>query len=78
MAVVELDDQQGRCPWHNQSAVAVRCGKVGRRRNVMLEMKGESQIIRNAWKSHGYEWFVDNVGEQDAGGNDDGAKGGAL
>ena len=42
---------------------------------TMLEMKGEGQIICNTWKRHGYEWFVDNVGEQDAGGNNDGAKG---
>ncbi len=42
---------------------------------AMLEMKGEGQNIRNAWKRHGYEWFVDNAGEQDAGGNDDGAEG---
>ena len=26
---------------------------------AMLEMKGEGQIIRIAWKRHGYEWFVD-------------------
>ncbi len=42
---------------------------------AMLEMKGEGQIICNAWKRHGYEWFVDDTMEQDAGGNDDGAKG---
>ena len=37
---------------------------------TMLEMKGEGQMICNAWTRHGYEWFVDNVMEQDAGGND--------
>ena len=43
---------------------------------AMLEMKGEGQIICNAWKRHGYEWFInDGPVEQDAGGNDDGAKG---
>jgi hypothetical protein len=43
---------------------------------AMLEMKGEGQIIRNAWRRHGYEWFIhDAPVEQDAGGNDDGAKG---
>ena len=43
---------------------------------AMLEMKGERQIICNAWKRHGYEWFINNaLVEQDAGGNDDGAKG---
>ncbi len=43
---------------------------------AMLEMKGEGQIICNAWKRHGYEWFVDNAPlEQDAGGKDDGAEG---
>jgi hypothetical protein len=43
--------------------------------NAMLEMKGEGKIIQNAWKRHGYEWFVDNTREQDVGRNDDGAKG---
>ena len=42
---------------------------------AMLEMKGEVEIIWNVWKRHGYEWFVDNVGEQDVGGNEDRAKG---
>ena len=42
---------------------------------AMLEMKDGGQIIRNTWKRHGYEWFVDNAGEQDAGGNNDGAEG---
>jgi hypothetical protein len=42
---------------------------------TMLEMKGEGKIIQNAWKRHGYEWFVDDAGEQDVGGNKDGAKG---
>jgi hypothetical protein len=27
----------------------------------MLEMKGRGDIIRNAWKRHDYEWFVDNT-----------------
>ena len=44
---------------------------------AMLEMKGEGQIICNAWTRHGYEWFVNNAREQDAGGNNDGA-GGAI
>ena len=43
--------------------------------NAMLEMKGEGNIIRNAWKRHDYEWFVDNTREQDVGTNDDGAEG---
>jgi hypothetical protein len=42
---------------------------------AMLEMKGEGQMIRNAWMRHGYEWFVDNAVEQDVGGNDDSLKG---
>jgi hypothetical protein len=56
---------------------------------AMLEMKGEGEIIRNAWKRHDFEWFIDepivdapveqdaggNDDEQDAGGNDDGAEG---
>ena len=42
----------------------------------MLEMKGQVNIIRNAWKRHDYEWFVDNTTrEQDVGTNDDGAEG---
>ena len=43
---------------------------------AMLEMKGERQIIRNAWKRHGYEWFIDDTPvEQDAGGNNDNVEG---
>jgi hypothetical protein len=42
---------------------------------AMLEMKGEGEIIHNAWKRHGYEWFLDDAVEQDAGDNDNGAKG---
>ena len=42
---------------------------------AMLEMKGEGEIIWNAWERHGYEWFLDNVGEQDVGGNNDGDEG---
>jgi hypothetical protein len=47
---------------------------------AMLEMKGEVDIIRNAWKRLDFEWFldepiVDAPVEQDAGGNDDGAEG---
>jgi hypothetical protein len=37
-----------------------------------LEMKGKGEIIRNAWKRHGCEWFVNNAGVQDVGGNEDG------
>jgi hypothetical protein len=43
--------------------------------NAMLEMKGEGNIIRNAWKMHEYELFVDNTREQDVGRNNDGAEG---
>jgi hypothetical protein len=43
--------------------------------NAMLEMKREGKIIRNAWKRHDYEWFVDNTREQHVGRNDEGAKG---
>ncbi len=42
---------------------------------AMLEMKGDGQIICNAWKRHGYGWFVNDTVDQDAGGNDDGAVG---
>ena len=42
----------------------------------MLEMKGKGNIIRNAWQRHDYEWFVDNMREQeDVGTNDDGVEG---
>ena len=41
---------------------------------AMLEMKGEGGIIRNAWNRHGYEWFVNNAGEQNVGGYEDGAE----
>ena len=43
--------------------------------NVMLEMKGRGDIIRNAWKRHDYECFVDNTMEPDVGRSDDGAEG---
>jgi hypothetical protein len=43
--------------------------------NAMLEMKREGKIIRNAWKRHDYEWFVDNTREQHVGRNDEGAEG---
>ena len=42
---------------------------------AMLEMKGKGKIIQNVWKRHMYEWFIDNAGEQDVGGNNNGAKG---
>jgi hypothetical protein len=43
---------------------------------AMLEMKGEGQINRNAWKRHDFEWFIDNAPvEQAAGVNEDGAEG---
>ena len=42
---------------------------------TMLEMKGEGKSIQNTWKWHGYEWFVNDAGEQDVGGNKDGAEG---
>ena len=64
----QLDDQRGYRPRHNESDVEVRCGKVGTRRNVGDE-GGGGKNIRNAWKRHGYEWFVNNAGEQDVGGN---------
>ena len=42
---------------------------------ALLEMKGEGEIIWNAWKRHGYEWFLNDTGEQDVGVNDNGAEG---
>jgi hypothetical protein len=45
----------------------------------MLEMKGRGDIIRNAWKRHDYEWFVDDTTSATAMAmetvNDDGAEG---
>jgi hypothetical protein len=35
---------------------------------AMLEMKGREKLFGR----HGYEWFVNNTGEQDVGGNKDG------
>jgi hypothetical protein len=49
--------------------------------NAMLEMKGRGDIIRNAWKRHDYEWFVDTTTSATATAtatarvNDDGAEG---
>ena len=43
------------------SAIKVRRGKLGPR------PRREGEIIWNAWKRHGYEWF-------DVGGNKDGAE----
>ena len=47
--------------------------------NAMLEMKGRGDIIRNAWKRHDYEWFVDDTTSATATAtatvNDDGAEG---
>jgi hypothetical protein len=51
---------------------------------AMLEMKGRGDIIRNAWKRHDYEWFVDDTSATatatasataTATANDDGAEG---
>jgi hypothetical protein len=46
----------------------------------MLEMKGRGDIIRNAWKRHDYEWFLDdeNSREQNVGTHDDGVEEGAV
>jgi hypothetical protein len=45
--------------------------------NAMLEMKERGDIIRNAWKRHDYEWFLDdeNSREQNVGTHDDGVEG---
>jgi hypothetical protein len=47
---------------------------------AMLEMKGRGAIIRNAWKRHDYEWFLDdeNLREQNVGTRDDGVEEGAV
>ncbi len=41
---------------------------------AMVEMKVEGRIIQNAWRRHGYEWFVGNkeVGDKVVGGNKEG------
>ena len=28
---------------------------------TMAEIKGEGKTIRNVWKRHGYEWFLDEA-----------------
>jgi hypothetical protein len=40
-------------------------------------MKAEDRIIQNAWRRHGYEWFVGNkeVGDEVVGGNKEGEEG---
>ncbi len=45
--------------------------------NAMAEMKAEDRIIQNAWRRHGYEWFVGNkeVGDEVVGGNKEGEEG---
>ena len=51
MAVDQLDDQRGRRPRHIESAVKVRRGKVGPRRNVGDEGGGAnySERVEEAW-----------------------------
>ncbi len=61
---------------HGTTSSPVRLDVAKWVHNAMLEMKGECQIIRNAWNRHGYVWFIDNAREQqDVGRNDDGAEG---
>jgi len=60
---------------HGTTSSPVRLDVAKWVHNAMLEMKGECQIIRNAWNRHGYAWFIDNAREQDVGWNDDGADG---
>ena len=45
--------------------------------SAMTEMKAEGEIIRNAWRNHGYEWYFGDkdAGEQDLGGNKEGKEG---
>ncbi len=57
MAVAQLDDRRGRRPWHDQSPTRLDVAKWVDA--AMLEMKGEGEIIRNAWKRHDFEWFLD-------------------
>ena len=44
---------------------------------AMVEMKEEGRIIQNAWRRHGYEWFVgdEEVGDKVVGGNEEGEEG---
>ena len=60
---------------HGTTSPPLRLDVVKWIETAILEMKGEGQIICNAWKRHGYVWFVDGAGEQDVGGNNNGAKG---
>jgi hypothetical protein len=61
---------------HGTTSPPVRLDVAKWVHNAMLEMKGEGKIIRNAWKRHDYEWFVDNdTREQDVDTNNDGAEG---
>jgi hypothetical protein len=60
---------------HSTTSPPSRLDKAKWVHAAMLEMEGEGKIIRNAWKRHGYEWFFEDVGEQDVGGNSNGAKG---
>jgi hypothetical protein len=48
--------------------------------NAMLEMKERGDIIRNAWKRHDYEWFLDdeNSREQNVGTHEDDGVEGAI
>ncbi len=42
--------------------------------SAMVEIKAEGGIIQNAWRRHGYEWYLGNkdAGKQVVGGNKEG------
>ena len=42
----QLDDEQGRRPWHNESASEVRRGEVGPQCNVGDEEGGQNYLER--------------------------------
>jgi hypothetical protein len=63
-AVDVVGDFGRHCQRLNATANEAQCGNVGQ--SVMGEMKAEGQIVWNACRKMGFEWF----------GNKDGAEGG--
>jgi hypothetical protein len=43
---------------HGTTSQPVRCDVVNWVNNAMREMRREIEIVQNAWKKMGYEWFV--------------------
>ncbi len=61
-AVDVVGDFGRHCPRLNDTANEARCGNAGQ--SAMREMKAEGQIVRNAWRKTGFEWFVDKDGAE--------------